>query len=223
MHDVLLAADVATAADWVGAGAAVVAAAGTVGTLVWQARALAQERETRRQEIARIEANQISDQEARARTIRLFDKRIIQSEVGLKSLAVTIANHGVDPITSISATAFHHWDESNSEAFSTSISSLPILPPGVEKSLSFPLADFPHLDPWKTRDAVLLYSIRVQANFCDLNGSIFTVHVNSAPVRLRQFHSTRVRKNRFLAMLNFKPRRRTSQWETVEVLPRRNK
>lgn len=102
---VQLAADQgATNADWLEAWATVVAAVGTIGAFVWQGRALRQERDTRREEIARLEA-------AQARTVVLHYLHVGPPEEPDSQLPippspilrVLLGNYGDQPITDVYA------------------------------------------------------------------------------------------------------------------------
>ena len=102
----------ATKADWLEAWATVAAAVGTIGAFVWQARALSQERRTRRAEIARLQAEQREAQDAQARTIVLHRESCTQSwdspnvEPGPKTIvsySVRLGNYGEHPITNVVA------------------------------------------------------------------------------------------------------------------------
>ncbi|MEU7609393.1 hypothetical protein [Micromonospora sp. NPDC049204] len=86
-------------ADWVEACATVAAAFGTIGAFFWQARALAEERETRRDEIERLEADQHDTQAAQAAAVVLHSPAIGGADgLGILKFNVTVENFGSAPI-----------------------------------------------------------------------------------------------------------------------------
>jgi hypothetical protein len=92
----------ASGADWLQAWGTVVAAVGTVGALVYQARALAHERRARREDIARLEAEQRAAAAAQARTIVLHDARCTgRPNQFVDAYGVTLGNYGSQPITNV--------------------------------------------------------------------------------------------------------------------------
>ncbi|MBG0560716.1 hypothetical protein [Actinoplanes aureus] len=112
---VQLAADQgATNADWIEAWATVAAAIGTIGAFIWQGRALRNERETRRQEVQRLEHEQLTSLESQARTIVVHevdiqvDKTKSSSPLADPKYLVTnfvcsVENFGTLPILAVSA------------------------------------------------------------------------------------------------------------------------
>lgn len=93
--------------DWVEAIATCIAAVGTVGTLFWQARALRQERETRRSEVKRLEADQRANQDAQARTIVAYPSlaESISVDCSNGSVTVRVVNYGVHPVINLTGLA----------------------------------------------------------------------------------------------------------------------
>jgi hypothetical protein len=104
----------ASAADWVEAIATVVAAVGTVGAFMWQARALAQERETRRAEITRLANAETAAQASQAKTIVLYKAMLamdstydadgtVLSQPGSVNYMAMVGNFGTLPVTKLVA------------------------------------------------------------------------------------------------------------------------
>ena len=162
-------------ADWVEAWATVVAAIGTVGALIWQARALKVERKTRRSEIARLEG-------AQARTIVLHDTEaapvlLRQGSPVLEKPVVTatLGNYGDQPVTEVIASL--RWrNPAGGEVLTASNQSfVPVLTAGKTHKLiwfldmSFEKGELVFPGEWEEFTAMF----DVEVTFNDVHGSRF--------------------------------------------------
>jgi hypothetical protein len=113
-------------ADWLEAWATVVGAFGALGAFTWQARALAHERQIRREEVQRLEQEQEEYRAARARSIVLGHPYIASDDTGTSSasdvggkvvLQVELSNCGDTPI--YNAIASVHFNNGSSWRYKT--------------------------------------------------------------------------------------------------------
>jgi hypothetical protein len=94
-----------TFSDWLEAWATVIAAMGTVGTLVWQAFALAQERRTRAEEVRELREERQRAKDAQARTIVLEEPgwswKVMRDGTQKIVIQIPLGNYGPLPVTNV--------------------------------------------------------------------------------------------------------------------------
>ncbi|MDG4795389.1 hypothetical protein [Micromonospora sp. WMMD1082] len=158
-----------TRADWLAAWAGLLAAVGTVGTFVWQARALSRERETRREEVKRLEADQRDAQDAQARTIVLHNPGCGGNQrVSVRDYGVTLGNYGVHPITNIRTTLTHR--ETQQDLTAGGPQPLPVLKAGDMQHLSWKVDGYNVVWPPDLDHHDLPNLFHCEVAFTDVNG-----------------------------------------------------
>jgi len=154
-----------TITDWLAAIGTMVAAVGTVGTLAWQARGLKQERETRRDEVARLDAAQRDAEDAQARTVVLHDPGCDGMQWKLiQSYKVTVGNYGTHPITNVVAALTHRA----SRTHKVGPTPLPVLTAGAHQTLTWRVGPVPWPSGWNAEDLPNAFDCRVE--FTDVHG-----------------------------------------------------
>ena len=172
----LLAADAPNVADWLEAWATAVAAIGTVGAFIWQARSIRQERQTRKAEIARLEGDQQDLRAAQARTIIVH--KPIANAVRLTSnfnkkaegdravnLSVTIGNYGSEVILHV--TPILRGDDKNESYYAQPIETLMA---GCTHEFSWILTGDRYLVADMAAQRLIAHEFDVEVLFTDIHG-----------------------------------------------------
>ena len=161
-----------SAADWVAAVAALIAAFGTVGALIYQARALNEERATRWAEDQRLRAEQFLAREAQANAIVLHDVVLVGNpQRGLTGFRVTIGNYGETPIKEVAG----HLSRVDG-ADVDQVIRVPVLDAGAATSLIWDLHGESTWWPGSQRETyALAATFSPRATFKDVHDEFWTV------------------------------------------------
>jgi hypothetical protein len=160
----------------VAAGAAAVAALITGFALFYQAKALKEERKTRRDEDKRFREEQETARDAQARAVVLHDVLLVgNDQLGLTEYRVTLGNYGSSPITDV-AGHLQRVDDSRTDQDDDGRTDLdqvvrrPVLIAGAAEPLAWDLR--PYDVPWpSTADAYArAATFTPRANFTDVYG-----------------------------------------------------
>lgn len=161
-------------ADWVEAWATVAGAVSTAGTLIYAAAGLAQERKTRRTDMARIEKERQATQDLQARTVVVHDRSICSPDDPRNPyLVAKVGNYGTSAVTGLACVLM--YVDGGRRHTAGEILTFPVLKPGDVKHLTWPLSGAIALK-WISGSHIEYESLRfdVEATFSDSQGARWT-------------------------------------------------
>jgi hypothetical protein len=174
-----------SSADWLEAWGTVAAAVGTIGALVYQARALARERASRREDVARLDAAQRAAAAAQARTIIFHDARCSgRPNQFVDGYSVTLGNYGSQPVTNVELKLCSFIDGREMVINDRGPGFLPVLASNVRMDLSWDLKGRGVAWPAGTSVDEAPDMFVIELEFTDFHGVKWRCRRGEGPVRV---------------------------------------